>query len=178
MKRCAVIASLAALAIAGAASAAGPPMGAPLGQPVALPTPAAGQATLEKVVFSGVVKAGHKPTLTPVGYGPPPANLRVASKETKPVTTNGRTSITYYFINGDVSKRALSRASGGAEVTFIGDPTAWQDIRETTSRIRYKYGCGEVKDHLRLLYARVIYGNPGDQAAAMWIEGWERFGCK
>ncbi|HSX22446.1 MAG TPA: hypothetical protein VLE97_06675 [Gaiellaceae bacterium] len=178
MKRWAVIASLAALVAAAAASAGGPPSGLPLGKPVALPTPVPGKATLEKVVFSGVVAAGHKPTLTPVGYGRPPANLRVASKETKPATKNGRTSITYYFINADVSKRSLNRASGGAEVTFIGDPAGWADVKIITSAVHRTEGCVGVKATLKFLYARVIYGNPGDQAAAMWIEGYERFGCK
>lgn len=165
----------AALVLAGSAAALPPlPVGQPMGSPIALPLPKPGGAVFAKLVISGTLKPGvETPDITVVAIGPSTGTIRVVDAQSKPVTVHGKTTITVYFAIGDISKtRRLAEASGQTEVDVFGVADQWTNIQ--IGHIIQWNNCGEIKAAVKVYAHRVIFGQPGDQWAAMWLEAYQR----
>lgn len=154
---------------ANAAAPPGFPSGSPLGQPITLIFPKPGQVLFFSVAVSGHLKAGAKiGKLTPIAYGHPNPDERIAGGMTKPKTEGGKTTFTFYFAIKNIgTKRVLSRVrlAGPPQVDIFGNPVVWVQIGFGPP---VRMTCAEIKRARAFMaFLDAIYG-PGDTASEMW----------
>ncbi|HEY2073581.1 MAG TPA: hypothetical protein VGG88_08405 [Gaiellaceae bacterium] len=154
---------------AGAAPPPGFPAGNPLGPPITLPFPAPGKVSFFSVAVSGHLKPGKTMgKLTPIAYGHPSPNERLAGGMTKPKTTAGKTTFTFYFAIKNIgTKRVLSQVgiAPPAQVDVFGNPVVWVDVGFGPP---VKMTCAEMKKYFAgLAFFYAIYSF-GDTPAEMW----------
>lgn len=174
MRRAILATAVAASILVGgsAASAAPPPgfpAGSPLGQPITLTFPKPGQVLFFSVTVSGHLKPGAKMgKLTPVAYGHPSPDERLAGGMTKPKTTGGKTTFKFYFAIKNIgTKRVLSRVGLAAapQVDVFGNPVVWLDVGFGPP---IKIDCAQMKKARAFLaFMDAIYGM-GDTPDEMW----------
>jgi len=154
---------------AGAAAPPGFPAGNPLGPPITLTFPKPGQVLFFSVAVSGHLKPGAKMgKLTPIAYGHPSPDERLAGGMTKPKTKGGKTTFTFYFAIKNIgTKRVLSRVRLAAppQVDVFGNPVVWLDIGFGPP---VRVTCAEMKKvRAFLAFLDAIYGL-GDTPDEMW----------
>jgi hypothetical protein len=157
---------------ASAASASPPrgfPSGSPLGPPITLKFPAPGKVSFFSVAVSGHLKPGAKMgKLTPIAYGHPSPDERLAGGMTRPKTKGGKTTFTFYFAIKNIgTKRLLSRAGLAAppQVDVFGNPVVWLDVGFGPP---VRVTCAEMKKARAFLaFLDAIYGM-GDTPDEMW----------
>jgi hypothetical protein len=169
MKRIALPALLFALVLAGSAAAAPPPLptGQQLGPPFRLPWPKAGQVEFVSVTVTGALKPGAKPTLSPIMYGRPPSNARVAGGKTKPVTKGGKTTVKFYFAikNISTSRRLVRDSAPTPQADIFGVPTDWVDVNVAAPVLVTCLQIKAVLRHLAIMYSMYSFGDPPQE---MW----------
>jgi hypothetical protein len=174
MRRAILTSAVAVSVILGGSSASaapppGFPTGSPLGSPITLKFPAPGQVLFFSVAAGGQLKAGAKlGKLTPVAYGHPSPDERLAGGMTKPKTSGGKTTFKLFFAIKNIgTKRVLSRTGLAAppQVDIFGNPVAWVNIGFGPP---VKMTCAEMRKYLAgLAYLYAIYSF-GDTPDEMW----------
>ncbi|MBV8479009.1 MAG: hypothetical protein JOY72_01775 [Actinobacteria bacterium] len=175
MRRAALVSAIAGVAFlcASGVGAAPPPpnfpSGQPLGPPITLKFPNPGQVLFFSVSVTATLKPGDQvEKLTPIAYGHPDPNERLAGGMTKPVTTGDTTTFKFYFAIKNISTKRKTAAVGGEpppQVDIFGNPLLFAAIE---MGVPVPVSCADIKaayHTLQFLYAVLGFG---DKALEMW----------